>query len=76
VSEQLCDRLTHHAIESSVTEGRIIRLHRMHKMQTIVTDVRVVSPSVCLSHGSTRLHCAKTAQRIKMLFDVNILWGP
>jgi len=26
----------------------------MHEMQTIVTDVRGVCPSVCLSRGSTR----------------------
>jgi len=42
------------------------RLHRMHDMQTIVTD----DPGVCLSRGSTRLHCAKMAERIKMLFGV------
>jgi len=34
----------------------VFRLHRMHEMQTIVTDVR----GVCLSRGrSTRLHCSK-----------------
>jgi len=40
----------------------IIRLHRMHDMQTIVTDVRgvcqSVCPSVCRSRGLTRLYCA------------------
>jgi len=41
-------------------------------MQTIVTDVC----SICLSRGSTRLHCAKTAEQIKMLFEVNTLEGP
>jgi len=45
-------------------------------MQTIVTDVSGVYPSVCLSHGSTRLHCAKTAQWIKMLFERNTLGDP
>jgi len=30
-----------------------------------------VSLSVCLSHGSTRLHGAKTAERIKVPFGVN-----
>jgi len=40
-------------------------------MLTIVTDVRGVCLSVCLSRGSTRPHCAKTAERIKMLFGVN-----
>jgi len=41
-------------------QGHIIGLHRMHELQTIsfVTDVSGVCPSVCLSHGSTRLHCA------------------
>jgi len=49
-------------------------MHAMHKMQPIVTDVRGVCPqSVCLSRGSTRLHCAKTAERIKILFGVNTL---
>jgi len=32
-----------------------------------------VSLFVCLSRGSTRLHYAKTAERIKMLFGVNTL---
>jgi len=30
----------------------IVRLHRMHEMQTIVTDVCGVCLSVCLSSGS------------------------
>jgi len=34
------------------------RLHRMREMQTIVTDDRCVCLSVCLSRGSTPLHCA------------------
>jgi len=50
----------------------VFRLHRMHEMETTVTDVR----SVCLSHGSTRLRCAKMAERIKILFAVNTLGGP
>jgi len=45
-------------------------------MQTVVTDDRGVCPSVCLSRGSTRLHCAKTAERMKMLFAVNSFEGP
>jgi len=48
----------------------------MHEMQTIVTDVRGVCPSVCLSRGSTRLHSAKTAEQLKMLFVVKTLGGP
>jgi len=43
-------------------------------MQTIVTDV--YSVSICLSCGSTRLHCAKMAEQIKILFGVNTLGGP
>jgi len=35
--------------------GLDFRLRRMHEVQTIVTDVRGVCPSVCLSRGSTRL---------------------
>jgi len=53
-------------------------MHAMHEMQPIVTDVSVrqsinlsVRLSGCLSRRLTRLHCAKTAQRIKMLFRVN-----
>jgi len=34
----------------------IIRLHQMHELQTIVTDVRGVCLSVNLSRGSTQLH--------------------
>jgi len=45
-------------------------------MQTIVTDVRRVCPSVCLSRDSTRLRCAKTAEQIKILFVVKTLGGP
>jgi len=44
----------------------------MHDMQTIVTD----DCGVCLSRGSTRLHCAKAAELMKILFGVNILRGP
>jgi len=50
----------------------IFRLHRMHEMQTILTDVR----DVCLSRSSSRLHYAKIAEQIKMLFGVNPLEGP
>jgi len=49
----------------------------MHQMQTIVTDVRLCVVSVrCLSRGSTRLHCAKTAERIKIVFGVNTPGSP
>jgi len=48
----------------------------MHEMQTIVTDVRGVCLSVCLSRGSSRIHCAKMAEQIKMLFGVNTPGGP
>jgi len=43
----------------------------MHEMQTIVTDARGVCLSVCLSRGLSRLHCAKTAERIQILFRAN-----
>jgi len=43
----------------------------MHEMQPILTDVLGVS----LSRGSTRLHCAKRAERITMLFGVNTCGG-
>jgi len=42
-------------------------LHLKHEMQTIVTDVCGVCQFV------TRLHRAKTAERIKMLFELNTL---
>jgi len=45
-------------------------------MQTIVTDVRGVCLSGCLSYSSSRLHCAKMAEQIKMLFGVNTPRGP
>jgi len=45
----------------------------------IVTDVRgvclSVRPSVCLSRGSIRLRCAKTAEQIKILFAMNAVVG-
>jgi len=44
-------------------------------MQTIGTDVSGVCPPVCLSRHSTRLHCAKMAEQIKMLIGVNTFWG-
>jgi len=52
----------------------LFRLHRMHKMQTIVTDD---SPYlfVSLSRGSTHLRCTKMAERIQMLFGVNTSGG-
>jgi len=49
-----------------------MRLHRMQELQTIVIDVRGVSPS----GGSTRLRCAKTAEQINILLGVNTLGGP
>jgi len=45
----------------------------MHEMLTIVTGVRSVCLSVSLSCGSSRLHSAKMAEQIKMLFGVNTL---
>jgi len=44
----------------------------MHVMQAMVINDR----GVCLSCGSTRHHCAKMAEQIKMLFGVNTLVGP
>jgi len=41
----------------------------MHKLQSIVTN----ELSVFLTRSLTRLRCAKTAERIKMLFVVNTL---
>jgi len=35
----------------------VFRLRRMHEMQTIVTDVRGVCPSVCLSRGGACSVC-------------------
>jgi len=48
----------------------------MHEMQTAVTEVGGVCPSWKLSRGPTRLHYAKTAERIKMLFGLNTPGGP
>jgi len=45
----------------------------MHEMQTIVTDDRSVNLSVtCVS---TRLHCARMAEWIKILCGVNTAGG-
>jgi len=47
----------------------------MHEMQTVVTNDHAMCSSVCLSHGSSRLHCAKMAEQVKMLFGVNTPGG-
>jgi len=50
----------------------------MHQMQTIVTDDPAWCPSVSFSvcrRDSTLLRCAKTAEQIKMLLDVNTVGG-
>jgi len=56
------------------------RMHVMHEMQPIATDMRGVCPSVCqfvcLSCSLTGPHNAETAEQIKMLFGVNSLGGP
>jgi len=46
----------------------------MPEMQTIVTNVRGIYLTVCLSRGSSRLLCAKMAEH--MLFGVNTPGGP
>jgi len=55
----------------------IIRLHRMHEMQTTVTDDHAVCLSVCLSRGSTRrrLQCvrAHSMQPLSNHFDLFVL---
>jgi len=48
----------------------------LHRMLTVVTDVRGVCLSVCLSRSPTRLRCVKTAEQIKILFVMNTLGGP
>jgi len=44
----------------------LLRLSRIHEMQTIVTDDR----GACLSRGSNRLYRAKMTAQIKVLFGV------
>jgi len=48
----------------------------MHDIQTIVTNVHGGVCQSVLSCGSVRLHCAKAAEQIKMLFGVNTPVGP
>jgi len=43
----------------------------MHETQTILADVCGVCLPVCLSRDSYRLHCAKMAEQVKVLFGVN-----
>jgi len=69
-------RLCYNGLYFYVTSIAVIRLHRMHEMQSILTDVSVVCLPVCLSRGSSRLRCAKPAEQIKMLFGVNTPGGP
>jgi len=54
----------------------IFRLHRIQEMQTIVTHMCSVCQSVCLSCGSTWLHCERMAEWIKILFGMNTHGGP
>jgi len=59
----------------------IIRPHRMHEMLTIANGDPVacasVSQSVCLSRGLWWRRCANMAERIEVLFGVEIeCYGP
>jgi len=66
----------------------MFRLHRICRLLLPMSEASVcqsVCPLVCLSRGSTELHCTKTAKRIKMLFvrntlgnpwDIVLHWGP
>jgi len=60
---------------TALLSENIIRLHSMHEMHPILTDVRGVCHSVrlsdCLSCGSAWLRCAKMAEWIKIVFGVN-----
>jgi len=47
----------------------------MREVQDIATATDVSCLSVPLSHGLTRLYCAKTAERIEILFGLNTLGG-
>jgi len=49
-------------------QRRYFRLHRMHEMQTIVTDDPGVYPSVCLSRGSTL--CGEFVQPLPNYFGL------
>jgi len=60
----------------AIMQYNSFRLHRMREMQSILTDSLGVCLSVCLSRGSSRLHCAKMAEEIKMLFGVSTPGGP
>jgi len=49
----------------------------MHEMQTIVTNICSVCQSVSHVARSSRLHCAKMAEQIKMLFGLHThSWEP
>jgi len=53
----------------------IIRLHHMHEMQSILTDVHGICQSVC--HAAyLGFTVQKMAEQIKMLFGVNTPGGP
>jgi len=45
----------------------VFRLHRMHEMQPILLPMRCLP--VSLSHGSSRLHCAKRLNRSKCCLE-------
>jgi len=61
-------------LDVSFNSVPVIRLHRMHKMQSfcrflLLMIAMSVRQSVSLSRDLTRLHCAKMTERIKMLFE-------
>jgi len=45
-------------------------------MIAVLSVSQSVSQSVSLSRGLTPFHCAKTVERIRILFKVNTLRGP
>jgi len=53
----------------------LFRLHRMHEMQPILTDVQGICLSVCLSCGSSRLHY-KNGQTDQDAVLGEHSWGP
>jgi len=51
----------------------IFRLHWMHEMQIIVTDVHCVCLSVCLSHGLNRRQCVQCTPHAMCVWGYSVL---
>jgi len=70
------DKLLLNGCGQGHTHFRPHRLHAVHKMRPVATDVTCNMVGVCLSVGHTYgwAACAKTTESIEMPFESWLLW--